>query len=66
VQDEDVRGSGVCIGFSDLVGHSHELIVFGDGGRLVMVFPPAETAVLAGPQVRQLGAVLVPRAGGGG
>jgi len=43
----------------DLAGHEHDLIVFGDRGRCVLVFPPGAWAVLALPQVEGLRAALV-------
>jgi hypothetical protein len=42
----------------DLAGRRHELIVFVDCGRVVLIAPPAETAVLTPEQVGALRAAL--------
>ena len=48
---------------SDLAGHRHELIVIADRVGLLVVFPPAATAVLARPQVAQFRAALTANPG---
>lgn len=42
----------------DLAGRRHDIIVFVDHGRVVLITPPAETAVLAPLEVGQLRAAL--------
>lgn len=42
----------------DVAGRRRDIIVFSDGGRVVMIAPPGETAVLAPLEVGRLRAAL--------
>jgi hypothetical protein len=42
----------------DVAGRRRDIIVFTEGGRVVVVSPPGETAVLSPPEAKRLRAAL--------